>query len=82
MKGDSMRVKPKLLRKNAYGLDQKGEVIDSNPKGPLDIEETSTPLSQHKTPINKGNTITDIEAKIEFPGLGEHMHRFPARGRS
>lgn len=77
-----MSVKPKLLRKNAYGLDQKGEVLDSNPQGPLNIEDTSTPLSQHKTPINMGNSISDVEAKIEFPGLGEHKHRFPGRGRN
>ncbi len=75
-----MRTKAKLLMKNAYGLDQAGEVIDDH-KQPLNIEDTSTPLSQHKTPINPVNTITDIDAKQDFPGLGEHMQRYPSRGR-
>lgn len=75
-----MRRKAKLLTKNAYGLDQKGEVGGSFNE-PLNIEDTSTPLSQHKTPINPANTITDVEAEVEFPGLGEHQHRYPSRGR-
>ena len=76
------RRKPKLLTKNAYNMgDQTGEVIDSNPNGPLNVEDTSTPLTQHKTPINMGNSLSDTEAKIEFPGLGEHMQRFPSRGK-
>lgn len=74
-------MKAKLLKKNAYGADQKGEVVDGGTKGPMNIEDTSTPLSQHKTPINPVNTIRDVDASEEFPGLGEHMHRFPPRGR-
>jgi hypothetical protein len=75
-------MKPKLLRRNAYNMgDQRGEVIDSNPKGPLNVEDTSTPLSQHKTPINMGNSLSDVSAKMEFKGLGDHMHRYPSRGK-
>lgn len=71
--------KPDLCKK-AYGWDVKGDV--SNPlSGPLNIEDTSTPLSQHKTPLNMVNMLTDVEAKREWPGLGVHMHRFPSRGK-
>lgn len=73
-----MRRKAKLLTKNAYGLDQKGEVVDNQPKN---IEDTSTPLTQHKTPLNLNNMIHDVEAETEFPGLGQHMHRYPSRGK-
>lgn len=74
-----MRVKAKLLRRKAYGLEQTGEVHDNQP---MNIEDTSTPLTQHKTPINPVNTIRDPEAETDFPGLGKHMQRFPGRGRT
>lgn len=74
-----MRLKAKLLRRRAYGMDQKGEVQDNQPKN---IEDTSTPLTQHKTPFNPVNTIRDPQAEAEFPGLGEHLHRYPGhRGK-
>lgn len=52
-----------------------------NRNQPLNIEDTSTPLSQHKTPINPVNTIRDVDAQRDFPGLGEHMQRYQSRGR-
>ena len=71
--------KAKLLRRNAgYGLDAKGEVQDGLGKN---IEDTSTPMTQHRTTVNLMNTIRDSDAELEFPGLGEHMHRFPSRGK-
>lgn len=70
-------MKAKLLRRNAYGWDQSGEVIDNQQKN---VEDTATPVSQHQTPPNIANILHDTEAEEEFPGLGEHMHRYPSRG--
>lgn len=72
-------LRAKLLRRRAYGMDQKGEVDDN---GPMNLEDTSTPMSEHKTPGNPMNMVTDSDAREEFPWLGEHTQRFPSRGRS
>jgi hypothetical protein len=72
-------MKAKLLRRRAYGLDQKGEVDDHQD---MNLEDTSTPMSEHKTPVNKVNTTGDPEAEVQFPWLGEHTHFLPSRGRS
>ena len=74
----SLKTRAKLLRKNAYGLDQKGDVPDDQP---MNIEDTATPMNQHQTGVNKVNSTPDSAASEEFPWLGEHEHRFPSRGR-
>jgi hypothetical protein len=71
-------MRAKLLRRRAYGLDQKGEVADN---GDMNIEDTSTPMTEHKTPGNKINMTNDSEAKRDFPWLGENIHHFPSRGK-
>jgi hypothetical protein len=73
-------MKAKLLRRNAYDIGHEDGVVENEQPG-LNAEDTSTPLSQHKTPINPVNMIRDPDAELEFPGLGDHAHRFPGRGR-
>jgi hypothetical protein len=72
-------MRARLLRRKAYGLDQKGDVSD---RRDLNIEDTATPMPQHKTPVNKMNTTGDRDARSEFPWLGEHTTRSPSRERA
>ncbi len=74
-----MRQKAKLLRRNAYGLDESAGA-DTAVEG-LNIEDTATPMNQHKTTVNPGNLLRDVEAETDFKGLGKHMQRFPSRGK-
>jgi len=73
-------MRPRLLRRVAYGLDQKQEPDDHQG---MNLEDTSTPASGHTTPINPVNSTGDAEAERQFPWLGEHTHVFPVhRGRN
>lgn len=67
----------KLLRRQAYGLDQSGEVMDQQQEN---IEDKSEPWDRHETPHNPINELVDTEARKEFPGLGQAKTRFPPRG--
>jgi len=72
-----VRFKARLLQKpkRSYGLNATDDIDDQN----KNAEETATPMNHHETPPNAVNTAYDTAAD-EFPGLGKHKHRFPARG--
>jgi hypothetical protein len=56
----------KLLSKHAYGLDNTGEVIDSNQPN---IEDQAEPGMLNATQPNPANRTRDYEAEEDFPEL-------------
>jgi hypothetical protein len=58
----------KLLRRNAYGLDQSGEILDNQQEN---VEDMANPSKNNETPVNPANITRDFEAEEDFPELLE-----------
>lgn len=72
-------MRSKLLQKIGYGLDQSGQVLDSQQTNIEDSQEPST--THHETPHNPANLSVDALAEREFPALHRTPNRIPSRSR-